>query len=292
MNGYSKTEQRRLGPEDATLLEAFLVGHRDSSMFLRSNAQRAGLEDRGEALQATYVGSFREGKLVGVAAHCWNGMLLVQASEGLADAARLAVAQSGRGVTGFSGPVAQVKAARAALGLEEVPAQLEEEEGLFSLQLSGLSVPEALRNGQVECRAPLPRERDTLVAWRVAYDVEALGSTPSEAVRNGAGEVIDRMIAEQNAWVALNRGLPVSFSAFNAVLPDIVQRGGIYTPPEQRGRGYAKAAVACSLLVAIERGATRAVLFTKNPSAVHSYEALGFRRTGDYGLILLGNAPG
>ena len=34
--------------------------------------------------------------------------------------------------------------------------------------------------------------------------------------------------------------------------------------------------------MAIERGATRAVLFTKNPSAVSSYERVGFRRSGDH----------
>jgi predicted GNAT family acetyltransferase len=70
-------------------------------------------------------------------------------------------------------------------------------------------------------------------------------------------------------------------------LPDIVQLGGIYTPPAFRGRGYAKASVAASLLAARDRGATRAVLFTSNPSAARSYEAVGFQRLGDYGLILL-----
>jgi predicted GNAT family acetyltransferase len=54
-----------------------------------------------------------------------------------------------------------------------------------------------------------------------------------------------------------------------------------------RGRGYAKAAVAHSLLIARERGASRAVLFTENPSAARTYEAVGFRRTGDYSLVLL-----
>ena len=61
----------------------------------------------------------------------------------------------------------------------------------------------------------------------------------------------------------------------------------IYTPPKLRGRGYAKLAVAASLVVARERGASRAVLFTGNPSAVRTYEALGFRRVGDYALVLL-----
>lgn len=73
----------------------------------------------------------------------------------------------------------------------------------------------------------------------------------------------------------------------STTLPDIVQLGGIYTPRELRGRGYAKVAVAASLVAARQRGASRAVLFTKNPSAVRTYEALGFRRLGDYSLVLL-----
>jgi len=45
-----------------------------------------------------------------------------------------------------------------------------------------------------------------------------------------------------------------------------VQLGGIFTPPEHRGHGYARAAVAASLIAASQRGAFRAVLFTSNPS--------------------------
>jgi predicted GNAT family acetyltransferase len=133
----------------------------------------------------------------------------------------------------------------------------------------------------------LPEERNLLCEWRSAYDIEILGSTDSEETRNRAAAALDRQIAEGNAWVAIRNGVSVSLSAFNATLPDIVQLGGIYTPPEHRGRGYAKAAVAASLIAARQRGATRAVLFTSNPSAARSYEAVGFRRLGDYGLILL-----
>jgi predicted GNAT family acetyltransferase len=32
--------------------------------------------------------------------------------------------------------------------------------------------------------------------------------------------------------------------------------------------------------------ASRAVLFTSNPSAARTYEALGFERIGDYALVL------
>jgi hypothetical protein len=72
---------RALGSADAALVESFLAAHRDTSMFLRSNLRRAGFEDRGEPLQATYVGAFRGAELVGLAAHCWNGMLPLQAPE-------------------------------------------------------------------------------------------------------------------------------------------------------------------------------------------------------------------
>lgn len=88
-------------------------------------------------------------------------------------------------------------------------------------------------------------------------------------------------------WVAVENDRPVSLSVFNATLPDIVQIGPIYTPPNFRGRGFAKVAVAGSLIAASERGVSRSVLFTNNPSAVRSYEAVGFRRVGDYGLVLL-----
>ena len=281
-------EERLLLPADAALLEAFLVRHRDSSMFLRSNARRGGLIDRGKYLQATYVGCFRDGALIGVAAHCWNGMLLLQAPEaGLAQTVCAAVKHSRRGVNGFSGPIEQIQAARQALGFEQVPTQLEEQESLFALQLSELIVPEALRDGSVTWRPPLPEERQLLGDWRLGFDIESLNVKASESARKRAGESVDAQIAEGNAWVVTRSGIPVSYSAFNAVLPDIVQLGGIYTPPEQRGRGYARAGVAGSLLAARARSVTRAVLFTKNPSAVRAYEAVGFRRIGEYGLVLL-----
>ena len=118
-------------------------------------------------------------------------------------------------------------------------------------------------------------------------DIELLGATDSPSTRRRSEEFLDAQIAEGNAWVAVVENTPVSLSAFNAALPDIVQLGGIYTPPALRGRGFAKVAVAASLLVARDRGSSRAVLFTNNPSAARAYEAIGFRRIGDYSLVLL-----
>ena len=83
-------------------------------------------------------------------------------------------------------------------------------------------------------------------------------------------------------------GTIVATTAFNAHIPGMAQVGGVYTPPALRGRGYARCAVAGSLLDArLDGSAERAILFTPNPAAARAYEAIGFRRSGDYALVML-----
>jgi GNAT superfamily N-acetyltransferase len=278
---------RQLQSGDEAAFEAFLLSHADSSMFLRANARRAGLDYRGEPYQAIYAAAFRGGRMLGVAAHCWNGMLLVQAPDATADVAAAAVEWSGRKVTGLAGPADQVRLARSRLKLDDAKAAVDADEKLYALALSELVIPAGLANGTIICRAPLPDERDALRAWRMAYDLEALAAADSPEQRQRSAAFLDAQIADGHAWVAVVAGAPVSLSAFNAVLPDMVQLGGIYTPPELRGRGFAKAAVAASLLAARRWGVSRAILFTGSASAARTYEALGFRRAGDYALVLL-----
>ena len=278
---------RVLGRGDELRLDAFLSSYRDSSMFLRSNARRGGLEYAGQPYQGVYCGVFEDGQLRGVAAHYWTGKVVLQAPRRARDVARACVEASGRQVSGLVGPTAQVFVARDALGLAEAPTLIDGSEWLYGLDLTELVVPGALARGEVTCRPPRPEERETLCRWRLAYDIELLGATDTPQTRRYSSEFLDRQIAESNAWVLLDRGQLVSLSGFNANLPDMVQLGGIYTPPELRGRGYAKAAVAGSLLAAGLRGVSRAVLFTSTASAARAYEGIGFRRTGDYCMVLL-----
>lgn len=86
-----------------------------------------------------------------------------------------------------------------------------------------------------------------------------------------------------------DRRSPVAYQQFNAALPDVVQVGGVWTPPPWRRRGYARAVVAGSLLAARAEGVPRSVLFTgeENIPAQRAYAAIGYRRVGDWGLLVL-----
>src|SRR5713101_5084090 len=123
-------------------------------MFLRANARTAGLTDGGEPMQATYVAAIEGARIAGVAAHCWNGVVLVQAPEHAAPVAREAVRRSGRRVTGLAGPWDQVVVARQALGLAAAPTAKDSRDELYVLDLAHLAIPRALATGTVRCRHP------------------------------------------------------------------------------------------------------------------------------------------
>ena len=257
-------------------------------MFLRSNARAAGLVDGGQPLQATYVAALEDGRMVGVVAHCWNGMILAQAPVHVAALAAEAVRRSGRAVTGFSGPWTQVVSAREALGLAAAPAVKDSRDELYALDLDRLVVPAPLASGAVRCRHPAEHELVVLAQWRASFSVEALGAADGLDLRRASQADVLLQHARAADWVLVRGETPVAYALFNAMLPDIVQIGGVWTPPEFRGRGYARSVVAGSLVAAGKQGVRRAVLFAdpSNAAARAAYLAIGFAIVGDYGLVL------
>ena len=278
---------RILAPGDEALLEAFCRSRPDTTLFLRGNSLEAGLEDRGERLQGSYAAVLEDGVVRGVATHCWNGNMLLDAPVALGELVHASIEASGRAVVGFLGPWEQALAARRGLGLEERPTKLECRETLFGLDLAELTVPPALSSGAVRCRRPREDELPLLTHWSVAYCIETLGEEDSPALWRQREESLRRQQDAERLWVLEAEGRPVSMSGFNAAVPGIVQVGGVYTPPELRGRGHARCVVAGSLLHAREHAVERSVLFTdeENASAQAAYRALGFRCIGDYAIL-------
>ena len=277
---------RMLGPGDEKALEAFLLTHADSSMFLRSNLRAGGLVYQGKPYQADYMAMWSGNQIAGVAAHAWNGHFLLQAPEQVTELMHAFAQHIKRPVKGIIGPMSQVVGARMALGFSNAPTVLESREDLFSLKLSQLALPEALRIGRFQCRHSRKEDMDLLIQWRVAYNIDAIHEKETPDLWRSSRQGIERIHSEGSLWVLLDGDRLVSMTAFNARLPDCVQVGGVWTPPELRGLGYARCAVAGSLLEAREKGADRAILFTEDAAACRTYLALGFRIIGDYGLVL------
>jgi RimJ/RimL family protein N-acetyltransferase len=281
---------RILLPGDEAVIEAFLRPQLASSMFLLSNMRESGLTDRGVRAHGTYAGVFEGGELVGIVAHYWNGNLIPQSPpEHLEALWRLAVAESGRPVRGAVGPSEQCFAILDALNAPPESIHMATKEQLYCMQVDELRVPPALADGVVQARRATPADLPLLAAWRANYAVEALAAEETPELRRHSEESIARQLAAGQCWVTTLNDEVVAMSAFNARIEEAVQIGGVYTPTARRRQGYAKAAVAQSLLDARTEGVAQAILFTDvdNVAADKAYRGIGFRVVGDFAIILL-----
>lgn len=279
---------RVLGPGDERTISEFLAPYAESSLFLISNLAEAGIVDCGERFQGTYAGAFDNGALIGVCAHYWNGNQIFQAPPELAvELSSVAAQASGRDIAGLIGPWAQVNALRQAPEHASRSLEMAAREILFALPLGDLIVPAPLDDGHFTCRRATMAEFDLLADWRVAYEIETLGRADDRETRERVTREFPMWIESSRSFVLEQDGRIISFTAFNAMTQDIVQIGGVFTPPEWRGRGYARAAVAGQLQIARAEGATKAILFTQetNAPAQAAYRAIGFKEIGDFGLI-------
>lgn len=286
---------RMLKPGDEATLEAFLRPRLESSMFLLGNLREAGIVDGQERYQGLYVANFDRDQICGVVAHYWNGNLLPQAPLDLNQADtfermwRFAVQASRRRIHGIVGPADQVNFIKKSLGLVPEQLQMDEIEILYALDLTALELPAALARNEVAARRIQASDVDQLTNWLVAYNIETLGAADSPELRRHARMSIERQCREGNLWLLESDGSAVSMSGFNAAISEAVQVGPVYTPPEERNKGYARAVVAASLLDARNRGVRKGVLFTgeNEVPAQRAYSAIGFRPIGRYGLTLL-----
>jgi ribosomal protein S18 acetylase RimI-like enzyme len=275
---------RLLGRGDEAELERFLAPLADSSLFLLASSRKGGLTDQGQPFQATYAAAFEEGRMVGVAACSWLGTVVVQAPRELAAVVREAIRASGRQVTAMIGPYHQAVTACAAIGRS--PLSLERDL-LFGVDLAALEVPDDLASGRAVCRPAHRDELPLLAEWRARFIVETNVEREGPDLRSRARVTKELLHADGSLFVLERESAVVSMAGFNARIAETAQVGGVYTPPELRSRGHARCAVAGALLAARASGASRGLLFTaeSNRPAQRSYQALGFRPIGDYGLL-------
>lgn len=266
----------RVTAQTVGAVETFMRAHSEFLIFPLNNLAHYGLD--GEDALAPRIWCNGGDTITDVISVTKSGNLVPYLPSG--DFAAAARALSGHTLRGLIGNGTSVRGLVGPLGLTDVPKQLETEEGHFVLQLADTLVPD----GTTELVPLSDANRAVVTEWLIDYHVNALLTSPAEA-HHSVPLRLDREQAEGRRVVLMDGDVPVMTTAFSAALPYAVQVGGVYTPPEHRGKGYARRALALHLQQAQSAGAKIAVLSADLPSAIAAYTAIGFRRVGDWSMV-------
>jgi GNAT superfamily N-acetyltransferase len=263
---------------DREALVDFMLGHAPILMFPLTNLNLYGL--RGDHPRSIDAWVAKDGDTItDVLTMTKEGIVFPCCPNG--DWAAVAQIMRGRQIKGILGEGDQVAGLRRAIGLTR-EADLDVIEPAFVLDLADIVMPNC-DSFTLHPLAAAPR--DLLVEWRSAYQVETLEAPESDA-RDRAAREIDAYLKADSHRLLFRGGVPVAMTGFNAQLPEIVQIGGVYTPPELRSRGYARVALAMHLLETSIDGVTQAVLSAANEAAARAYIALGFQRSGSFAIAI------
>ncbi|KUN21290.1 acetyltransferase [Streptomyces antibioticus] len=123
-------------------------------------------------------------------------------------------------------------------------------------------------------------DRELLVRWFDGFldDVGKTAAGDSEAWADARVEHGGALL-----WETPD-GIPVSLAAEHPMIAGQVRVGPVYTPPEQRGRGYAAAVTDAAGRAAREAGAEEVLLFADlaNPTSNGVYQRVGYRGVADF----------
>jgi GNAT superfamily N-acetyltransferase len=117
---------------------------------------------------------------------------------------------------------------------------------------------------------------DLLVGWTAAFAAEArIDGDP-------ARDITDKL-SYRGISLWEQAGRPVAMAALSRSVAGVVRVVLVYTPAEQRGRGYGGAVTAAVSQRALDSGAGEVVLYTDlaNPTSNALYQRLGYRPVGD-----------
>ena len=123
--------------------------------------------------------------------------------------------------------------------------------------------------------------RSLIAGWVEAFHAEALGNVPAQDFDATADRWIRGLGRTAYLWV--DGGRPVSLTGVGGLTPRGIRVGPVYTPPEDRGRGYASNLVAGVSQLQLDSGRTFVFLFTDlaNPTSNKIYQQIGYEAVND-----------
>lgn len=127
-------------------------------------------------------------------------------------------------------------------------------------------------------RPLVPADLDLTLAWRTAFDHEALAHELRAADDVRRRQTTERRLATGDLFAWEVDGAPVSMAGLARPTRHGISVNAVYTPPEHRRRGFATALVAAVSQAGLERGKRFCVLYTDlaNPTSNAIYQRIGY----------------
>lgn len=122
-------------------------------------------------------------------------------------------------------------------------------------------------------RSVTPDDAPLVFEWLTAFHREAVPHDPAPRM-----EQAERAAASSRYFFWTLGNVPVSMAAISRRLAHTGAIAPVYTPPEQRGRGYAGAVTTAAVEQIFSEGRTAACLYTdlRNPMSNRCYARIGF----------------
>jgi RimJ/RimL family protein N-acetyltransferase len=152
-------------------------------------------------------------------------------------------------------------------------------------RLAELAAPQPAPKGT--SRQATARDRGFLIDWLGAFAIEA-----GDLATQDQGAAADERLSYGGITLWEEDGVPVSVAGVTRIVAGMVRVGPVYTPPAQRGHGYAAGATVAVSQAALDAGATDVLLYTDlaNPTSNALYQRLGYRPVEDRLVLSFGPA--
>jgi predicted GNAT family acetyltransferase len=195
----------------------------------------------------------------------------------------LAGALAAESLPGMVGPPAAVRAfADAWTGARGQSWSSGREERIYRLERVVEPMP-----GPGAARLADAADRETVGDWLRAFEREALNEEAEAGLIDRALDSWLR-IGSRRFWLWDVDGRPVSMVGSGGRTPTGVRIGPVYTPPSERGRGYASRLTAWVSQAMLDEGRRWCFLYTDlgNPTANHIYRAIGYEPVTDALMVI------
>ncbi|MFL7812745.1 MAG: GNAT family N-acetyltransferase [Anaerolineales bacterium] len=154
----------------------------------------------------------------------------------------------------------------------------------MALRIYKLDQVEPVRGVEGQSRLVDESDRDLLIDWYAGFHRDSMGNDPNPThVRKQVKTYLEADPRMRGMMIWEVGGIPVSMAGYAGPTPHGIRVGAVYTPPEQRRKGYASACAASVSQHLLDQGFQFCFLFTDlmNPTSNHIYQQIGYRPVCD-----------